>query len=249
MTYLNVLKCSSLQESKEELRKLIQKAVDNHTGPVFAVGLSGGSLPTILAEVLPTIQTDWKKWKFFFCDERLVSFSDPESTFGLYRSVVVPKIPDLSLNQFVTIDPSLKTSNSAYDYLSKMKQIFSRKDEMQLPRFDLLFLGMGPDGHTCSLFPNHPLLNEDKRWIAFIGDSPKPPPNRITMTLPVLNNAKCCVFFVTGAAKAQVIKEIIVDNKTLPAGLVRPTNGDLYWILDDESAKLLPEEYLKQMSV
>lgn len=158
MTIMNVLKCTSLPESKEELRKVIQKAVDQHTGPVFAVGLSGGSLPAILAEVLPTINTDWKKWKFFFCDERLVSFSDPESTFGAYRSTVAPKIPEISLNQFVTIDPSLKTVNSAYDYLSKMKQIFSRKAEVEMPRFDLLFLGMGPDGHTCSLFPGHPLL-------------------------------------------------------------------------------------------
>lgn len=158
MSIINVLKCDSLQESKEELRKVIQKAVDEHTGSVFTVGLSGGSLPTILADVLPTITTDWKKWKFFFCDERLVSFSDPESTFGAYRSILVPKIHDISLNQFVTIDPSLQAWNSAYDYLSKMKQIFSRKAEVELPRFDLLFLGMGPDGHTCSLFPNHHLL-------------------------------------------------------------------------------------------
>lgn len=159
MSYLNVLRCDSLEESKQELAKLIQKAVDNHSGSVFTVGLSGGSLPTILSQVLPTIKTDWKKWKFFFCDERLVSFNDPESTFGAYRSILVPKITDISLNQFVTIDPSLKAWSSAYDYLSKMKQIFSRKVEVTLPRFDLLFLGMGPDGHTCSLFPNHPLLN------------------------------------------------------------------------------------------
>lgn len=158
MSLINVLKCASIEESKEELRRVIQNAVDQHTGSVFTVGLSGGSLPTILAEVLPKITTDWKKWKFFFCDERLVSFSDPESTFGAYRSILVPKIADLSLNQFVTIDPSLKAWNSAYDYLSKMKQVFSRKIEVALPQFDLLFLGMGPDGHTCSLFPNHPLL-------------------------------------------------------------------------------------------
>ncbi|KAI2810645.1 hypothetical protein BLOT_001808 [Blomia tropicalis] len=249
MSYLNVLQCDSLEESKQELAKLIQKAVDNHSGSVFTVGLSGGSLPTILSQVLPTIKTDWKKWKFFFCDERLVSFNDPESTFGAYRSILVPKITDISLNQFVTIDPSLKAWSSAYDYLSKMKQIFSRKVEVTLPRFDLLFLGMGPDGHTCSLFPNHPLLNEDKRWISYIGDSPKPPPNRITMTLPVLNNAKCCIFFVTGESKAQIIKDIIVDGKDLPAGRVRPIDGDLYWILDNQSAKLLPEEALKKLSV
>lgn len=158
MMIINVLKCESLEKSKEQFRKLIQKAVDEHEGSVFAVGLSGGSLPNVLAEVLPTIKTDWKKWKFFFCDERMVSFSDKESTFGAYRDIVVPKIPELSLNQFVTIDPALKTSSSAFDYLSKMKQIFSRKAEVVLPRFDLLFLGMGPDGHTCSLFPGHPLL-------------------------------------------------------------------------------------------
>lgn len=157
--YLTVLKCSSIEESKKEFRNVIQKAVDEHEGTVFSVGLSGGSLSTILADVLPTIQTDWKKWRFFFCDERLVSFDDAESTFGAYRKVLVPKIPQLSLNQFITIDPSLSTWNSAYDYLSKMKQIFSRKADVALPRFDLLFLGMGPDGHTCSLFPNHPLLN------------------------------------------------------------------------------------------
>lgn len=158
MSIINVLKCNSLQESKEELRKFIQKAVDEHTGPIFSVGLSGGSLPSILAEVLPNIKTEWKKWKFFFCDERIVSFDNPESTFGAYRSIVAPQIPELSLNQFVTIDPSLKTWNVAYDYLSKMKQSFSRRVEVAFPRFDLLFLGMGPDGHTCSLFPNHPLL-------------------------------------------------------------------------------------------
>lgn len=158
MSVLNVLKCESLQESKEEFRKVIQKAVDESKDPVFTVGLSGGSLPAILAEVLPTINTDWKKWRFCFCDERLVSFNDPESTFGAYRNIVVPKIPEISLNQFVTIDPALNSWSAAYDYLSKMKQVFQRKVEMEFPRFDLLFLGMGPDGHTCSLFPNHPLL-------------------------------------------------------------------------------------------
>lgn len=249
MSIINILKCDSLQESKEEFRKVIQKAVDESTGPVFSVGLSGGSLPTILAEVLPSIDTDWKKWRFFFCDERLVSFQDPESTFGAYKQIVVPKIPELSLNQFITIDPTLNSWNAAFDYLSKMKQVFSRNSDIDFPRFDLLFLGMGPDGHTCSLFPNHPLLKETKRWIAYVGDSPKPPPNRITMTLPVLNNAKFCVFFVAGKAKSQVVKDIVVDGKLLPGGMVQPKNGELYWILDNESASLLPEEYLKKMSV
>jgi 6-phosphogluconolactonase len=192
-TIVNVIKCGTPEESKSQLAKVIQKSVDEHKGSFFTVGLSGGSLPSILSEVLPNIKTDWKKWKFLFCDERIVSFSDPESTFGAYKSLLVTKIPDISLSQFVTIDPSLKTSDAAFDYLSKMKQIFKRKTDSDLPRFDILFLGMGPDGHTCSLFPNHPLLKvifdlsfslkyiklyinvfqERNLWVAPITDSPK----------------------------------------------------------------------------
>lgn len=75
---MNILVCNSADEAKTQFRKVIQRAVDNHTGDMFTVGLSGGSLPTILQDVLPHIRTEWGKWKFFFCDERIVSFNDPE---------------------------------------------------------------------------------------------------------------------------------------------------------------------------
>lgn len=98
---------------------------------------------------------------------------------------------------------------------------------------------MGPDGHTCSLFPGHSLLTEANSLIAPIFDSPKPPPCRVTMTYPLINNARCCVFAMAGEAKANMAKRILKDKEDLPAGRVQPTNGNLYWIVDQAAASLL----------
>lgn len=94
------------------------------------------------------------------------------------------------------------------DYLEKLKQYFGSD---YVPQFDVLLLGMGPDGHTCSLFPNHPLLKESGEWVMPIVDSPKPPSERITLTFPVVNNAKNCVFALAGEGKADVVKVSIFE--------------------------------------
>lgn len=141
-----------------ELVEIVQNAYDNSKDELFYVGLSGGSLPSLLVEALKQLKIiEWKKWLFFFCDERCVTSTSPESTFGTYRRLLDPideRLP-LSLNQFIPIDPSLKSSKVAEDYLSKMRQRF---EGASLPKFHILFLGLGPDGHTCSLFPGHRLL-------------------------------------------------------------------------------------------
>lgn len=205
----------------------------------FRVGLSGGSLIKFLCKGLPHISTQWKKWQFFFCDERHVPFDNKESTFGCYRRDLIPVLP-LEEIQFVTINPSLSVEEAAKDYTEKIEQEF-RISSSSLPKFDLLLLGIGPDGHTCSLFPDHPLLKEEKKWVAAIKDSPKPPPSRITLTLPVLNNARCAIFVTTGESKAEILKDIIEGTslRPLPAALVRPTQGELHWIVDKEAAKFL----------
>jgi len=105
----------------------------------------------------------------------------------------------------------------------------------KLPSFDLILLGMGPDGHTASLFPHHPLLNETVLWIAPIEGSPKPPPQRITFTLPLINNSKNVVFVASGESKKEMVRRVLQEDVPvgeLPSKLVKPTSGNLYWFVD-----------------
>ncbi|KAJ8915795.1 hypothetical protein NQ315_004607, partial [Exocentrus adspersus] len=200
---------------------------------VFNIGLSGGSLASFLTTGLPKIKTDFSKWRIFFCDERVVPVDDPDSTFGLYKSKLVDsKVIDLKEDQFITIKQGISAEEAASDYAQQIRKYFPNST---LPKFDMLLLGMGPDGHTCSLFPGHSLLNERTKWVAFLTDSPKPPPSRITLTFPVINNAKVCVFAVCGKEKAEVVKRILTDKEDLPSTRVNPSSGDLYWILDKEA--------------
>ncbi|KAI9058421.1 nagb/rpia/CoA transferase-like protein [Trametes sanguinea] len=118
-------------------------------------------------------------------------------------------------------------------YKKELIREFAMKDSARFPIFDLVLLG--PDGHTCSLFPGHALLSEEDRWVAYIEDSPKPSPRRITLTLPVLNHAARIAFVVSGEAKADVLHTILDElEKGLPASRVRPVNpGHLYWFTDE----------------
>jgi len=216
-----------------ELCNLMQnisvKAIERDN--VFKIGLSGGSLAKFLSIGLPKLDTDWSKWIFFFCDERVVPFESADSTYGIYRNSLIDVL-QLSEKQFLKIDPHLPAEEASKDYIKKMAVHFPPDS---LPRFHLLLLGMGPDGHTCSLFPGHRICDDTSVWVAPITNAPKPPPSRITLTFPVVNNAECCVFAVSGAAKADMIKRILKDKEDLPAGRVKPTDGIVHWLLDSEA--------------
>ncbi|KAG5279232.1 hypothetical protein AALO_G00075520 [Alosa alosa] len=217
-----------------------QKALSAGRGQ-FSLGLSGGSLVSMLSKELPAQPgLDCSKWVVGFCDERVVPFDDAESTYGLYKNQLFSKIniPDEGI---LAIDPSLPVEECAEDYTHKLNQVFPNED---VPVFDMLLLGMGPDGHTCSLFPGHPLLQETQKIIAPISDSPKPPPCRVTMTLPVVNAARSVVFVSTGGSKAPVLKEVLEggEGPALPAARVAPSQGELLWLVDEPAAASLTLE-------
>lgn len=200
---------------------------------IFSVGFSGGSAAKFLCNGLPKASTDWSKWRIFFCDERHVPFDDPECTYSIYKSNLLTKVP-LSEEHIFPLNPDVSVEEAAEDYVRKLRTVFTDG----LPRFDVLVLGMGPDGHTCSLFPGHDLLKETKKIAAAINDSPKPPPKRVTLTLPTINNAACAVFASCGASKADIVQQVLEDksDNPLPAARVRPTDGEVIWFLDKGAA-------------
>jgi 6-phosphogluconolactonase len=204
----------------------------------FTIALSGGSLPKLLFPCLvvePHLsQIDWSGWHVFWADERCVPLTDPDSNYRLAREYLFDRV-NIPSSQIFPIDDSSSPTAAAADYQVKLAQTFET-DKTQLPHFDLILLGMGEDGHTASLFPGHPLLHEEQQWVAPVYDSPKPPPQRITLTLAVINNARQIVFISTGSGKAQALSHVIRRTKDLPAQMVQPTHGEVHWFVDEAAA-------------
>ncbi|KAL2263215.1 hypothetical protein VTK26DRAFT_7709 [Humicola hyalothermophila] len=209
---------------------------------VFKVGVSGGSLPKTLAQALlapASSDTDvvkWGKWEIFFADERAVPLDHADSNYGLLRAELLDKLPaDAEKPTVHPIDPEVldDAQELADRYEQTLVRSFASRDSVKLPIFDLLLLGCGPDGHTCSLFPGHELLRETSAWVAPIEDSPKPPPRRVTLTLPVVTHAVRVAFVATGAGKKEVMKEIFEEGKGLPCALVNEQTGErCSWFVD-----------------
>ena len=233
--------CSSAHELQTQLCDFVvaaaNKAVHDHGH--FSVGLSGGSVATIISQGLRGRKDiDWSKWHVLYCDERHVPFTSDDSTHAYIKRELLDHVTVPESNIY-TIDPSLDVIEAAEDYIAKLRKLCPEDDH---PSFDLLLLGIGPDGHTCSLFPGHPALHEKTKSVVPIHDSPKPPPTRITLTFPVLNRAKTVVVVATGSSKADAVKGCLEpesEDKTLPGGRVKPSKGDLHWFMDEgATAKL-----------
>jgi 6-phosphogluconolactonase len=207
----------------------------------FAVAISGGSTPrrlyTLLGSETYRDQVDWQHVHFFWADERCVPKEDEASNFRTAFDTFLSKIalPDKNIHR---IKGEEAPDKAARDYEEEIRRFFG---ESERPGFDLIILGVGEDGHTASLFPGSKSLEERVRLAipVYLGEPSK---NRITLTLPVLNNAVQILFLAAGPSKASVLSEILGDGgkrKWFPAGLVRPAHGNMTWLIDQEAARKL----------
>ena len=229
----------------KSLRKYVLQsqsaAFDRHN--TFKVAVSGGSLPKILAKALiahdnDRSTVDFPRWEIFFADERAVPLDHEDSNYRLLKDELLDKIPsDLGKPTVHLIDVQYldDVQELADQYQDTLMKSFAAKDSVKIPIFDLLLLGCGPDGHTCSLFPNHELLRESDAWVAPIEDSPKPPAKRITLTLPVVTHGIKIAFVATGDGKKGILKEILdtEEGRSLPCGLVNEGGAErVSWFTD-----------------
>jgi 6-phosphogluconolactonase len=178
-----------------------------------------------------------------------VPLDHPDSNHKLALDTLFSKVP-IPRDNIHSIDESqlddLEELSDAYE--KELIKEFAQRDSARFPVFDLILLGIGPDGHTASLFPGHELLSENDRWVAYIEDSPKPPPRRVTLTFPVINHAARVAFVAIGASKVQILSDILdTPELGLPAARVRPVaSGQLVWFVDDAASaqvKLAKSEF------
>lgn len=225
----------------EEIVRLADQAVSQHGR--FTIALSGGSTPRNLYNLLATnarTTLPWEKMFFFWGDERHVPPTDRESNYRMANEAMLSKVPVPAGNVFRFAGENPDADAAAQAYEKTLRKFFQLAPDA-VPQFDLILLGMGPDGHTASLFPGTPALQEKTR-LAVASWVEKMKTNRLTLTYPVLNAAHCVAFLVSGTEKAAVLQSVIEDNvsgEQYPAKLVHPSHGKLIWFLDRAAASAL----------
>jgi 6-phosphogluconolactonase len=196
---------------------------------VFRLALSGGNTPRPVHKALAEIgDLPWEKIQITFGDERCVPPDDAESNYRMARESLLDLVSIPAGNVF-RIRGEIDPGAAAQEYEARLSAVAARFGEARY-RHDLLILGLGEDGHTASLFPGSPALAEAVRNV-IPATGPKPPPQRITMTLPLINAARHVVFLVKDAAKQPIIDEILANSNSYPAARVRPVEGKLTWLL------------------
>ncbi len=209
----------------------------------FTVALSGGSTPKALYSLLASNYSSfaWDRIFLFFGDERHVPPTAPDSNYRMVNESLLTRVAIPAGNVFRVKSENPDAAAAATDYETQLKDFFEL-EAGEFPRFDLILLGMGPDGHTASLFPDSAALDEHERrvvanWVAKFNT------DRITFTFPMLNHAAAVMFMACGADKANIVHQVLETKITppLPSQRVQPSDGTLLWLLDEAAAAKLTD--------
>ena len=226
--------CKTPEDLADAFAKQLIKWISDSGGDSFHLALSGGTTPSLLFSLLANkykTGLPWHKIHFWWGDERMVPPSDPESNFGVVNELLFTKI-GLLAEQIHRINGELDPTDESLGYATKMKTLIPVLNGT--PKFDLIMLGLGDDGHTASIFPGQMQLMESNKTTA-IAIHPSSGQLRITLTGKVLNNAKKVAFLVAGASKSKIFNEIISgseNSQQFPAAHIHPA-GELHWFIDE----------------
>ncbi len=213
----------------------------------FVVALSGGSTPRALHRLLAAEplrgQVPWERTEVFWGDERCVPPDHPDSNYRMARETLLDAvpIPPARVHRMAGEHPDPAAAAAAYE--AEVARVLGGTPGAPPPVFDLIFLGMGPDGHTASLFPGTAALAERTRWVVanHVPTAPGGVAHRLTVTYPLLNRAARVIFLVAGPDKAAALRDVLegpLDPQRLPAQAVRPATGDLVWLVDRAAVAL-----------
>jgi 6-phosphogluconolactonase len=221
----------------DELLRIVSNAVKERGR--FAIALAGGHTPAKLYQMWAQgektgTQTPWERVHLFWGDERYVPYDDPASNYRMARESLIAHVPIPASNVHPMPTDAPQPEKAAEAYEGELSRFFGAGT----PAFDVQLLGLGVEGHTASLFPGSPALEEKARWVAAAVAAVEPP-QRLTLTLPVLNQARNTFFLVTGADKRPIIAALrgqsAQGSGAYPASRVQP-NGPVVWFLDEAAA-------------
>lgn len=210
---------------------------------IISIGVSGGSMPKIFSKAFLQVTSEiknlnWKRIRIFMVDERNVELDDKDSNLGAYLKLFPEELHEL----FVPFTYHKDARHSAQTYEVNLRKYLMPEQLNSIARFDILFLGVGPDGHTASIFPGKERLEKitDLTWVSAITDSPKPPPSRVTLTLQCIQHAKNTAFIITGLPKAEIVRGIWHKDYKYPASQAAPYNGKLTLFVDEDASTGIP---------
>lgn len=215
---------------------IVQAALSaKHADAPFSIVLSGGATPEpVFKKLAQDRSIDWQNVHFFWGDERSVGPEDEQSNFRMANEALLRNIdvPEANVHRIQAEQPPEEAADQYEEEIRRTLEL----DAGESPRFDLVLLGMGEDGHTASLFPGTQALDEQERLVV-ANDVPQLDTTRVTLTYPALNAARQVMFIVSGSDKSHALQQVLYgpEHEMPPAGWVQPTNGSIIWLIDEDA--------------